>query len=241
MTYKNFIIGGAAAFALAACGGAGTETADVAAPAAPTETASTGGDNSLHPSLQGVATGDYSLEKTHAFMTVKVGHNSGVSQYRISFTDFDGKMAFNPENPESSTISFSINPASVETNYPGDYSAGHENSEWTSWNEDVSRDKKWLNADEHPTITFTSTSAQRTGDTTGTVTGDLTLLGVTKPVTLDVSYNGSANAPWFGERDLIGFDATTTVKRSDFGMAAFIPNIGDDVTVEFSGEFLQDE
>lgn len=241
MTYKNFIVGGAAAFALAACGGADTDTGDVSAPDAPTDVAGTSGDDSLHPSLQGVASGDYSLEKTHAFMTVKVGHNLGISQYRISFTDFDGKMTFDPENPESSTISFSINPATVETNYPGDYSVGHENSEWNSWNEDVARDKKWLNSDEHPTITFTSTRAQRTGDTSGTVTGDLTLLGVTKPVSLDVTYNGSANAPWFGERDLIGFDATTVVKRSDFGMAAYIPNIGDEVTVEFSGEFLQDE
>ncbi|MEQ3745205.1 MAG: YceI family protein [Henriciella sp.] len=240
MTYKNFIIGGVAAFALAACGGAGTETADVAAPAAPTET-TIDTDDSLHESLQGVATGDYSLEKTHAFMTVKFGHNSGISEYRVSFTDFDGKMTFDPENPESSNITFTINPASVETNFPGNYKESHEDSEWNSWNEDVSRDKKWLNADEHPTITFTSTSAQRTGDTTGTVTGDLTLLGVTKPVTLNVSYNGSANAPWFGERDLIGFDATTTVKRSDFGMAAYIPVVGDEVTVEFSGEFLQDE
>ena len=76
---------------------------------------------------------------------------------------------------------------------------------------------------------------------TGTVTGDLTLLGVTKPVSLDVSYNGVANPPWFGERDVIGFDASTTVQRSEFGMAAYIPNISDAVTVEFSGEFLQDE
>ena len=236
MTYKKFIIGSAAAFALSACGGAGTEAGDVASSATPAET-----KVDTRDILQGVAAAKYSLEKSHAFMTVKIGHNSGISQYRISFTEFNGKMTFDPENPEKSTILFTINPASVETNYPGNYKESHEGSEWNSWNEDVSRDKKWLNADEYPSIKFTSTSAQRTGDTTGTVTGDLTLLGVTKPVTLDVSYNGSANPPWFGERDLIGFDATTTVKRSDFGMAAFIPNIGDDVTVEFSGEFLQDE
>ena len=129
----------------------------------------------------------------------------------------------------------------VETNYPGDYKAGHADSQWESWNEDVSRDAKWLNADEFPEITFVATDIARTGDLTGTVTGDLTLLGVTKPVTLDVTYNGVANPPWFGERDVIGFDASATVQRSEFGMAAYIPNISDAVTVEFSGEFLQDE
>ena len=244
MTYKHFIIGGVAAFALAACGGADTDTGDAtvpAAPEAPVETTSTPAETELHSSLQGVAAGDYSLEKTHAFMTVKVGHAGGISQYRISFTDIDGKLSFDPAAPEDGEITFTINPLSVETNYPGDYKAGHADSQWESWNEDVARDGKWLNADEHPIITFISTNVERTGDTTGKVTGNLTLLGVTKPVTLDVSYGGVANPPWFNGRDVIGFDATTKVNRSEFGMTAFIPSIGDEVTVEFSGEFLQDE
>lgn len=197
--------------------------------------------NEPHPLLADVATADYSLDKTHAFLTVKVGHNGGITQYRISFTDIDGDLAFDSQYPEESRISFSINPAIVETNYPGDYAAGHPDSQWSSWNEDVSRDAKWLNSDAHPEITFVSTSAAHSGDLSGTVTGDLSLLGVTKPVTLDVSYNGVANPPRYGERDVIGFDASTKLNRSDFGMAAYIPNIGDEVTVEFSGEFVQDE
>lgn len=174
-------------------------------------------------------------------MTVKVGHSGGISDYRISFTDFDGDLSFDPADPEASSLTFTINPLAVETNYPGDYKAGHAESQWESWNEDVSRDAKWLNADEFPEISFVATEITRTGDLTGTVTGDLTLLGETKPITLDVTYNGVANPPWFGERDVIGFDASTTVNRSEFGMAAYIPNISDAVTVEFSGEFLQDE
>ncbi|MEQ9314317.1 MAG: YceI family protein, partial [Henriciella sp.] len=73
------------------------------------------------------------------------------------------------------------------------------------------------------------------------VTGDLTFLGVTRPVTLDVTYNGTANAPWYGERDLIGFDATTTINRSEFGQDSLQGVISDEVVIEFSGEFLQDE
>ena len=123
----------------------------------------------------------------------------------------------------------------IETKYHGDYKAGHADSAWESWNEDVSRDAKWLNADEFPEITFVTTAIERTGDLEGTVTGDLTLLGVTKPVSLDVSYGGVANPPWFGERDVIGFTAGTTVLRSEFGMGAYIPNISDEVIVEFTG------
>jgi len=247
MTLKPYLVAGAGVFALAACGGPAEDTSieDAATPppveaeaAAPEGAAS---ETGTHPLLAEVAPGAYSLEKSHAFMTISVGHNSGISQYRISFTDFDADLVFDPKAPESSTISFSVNPASVETNYPGDYKAGHADSQWESWNEDVSRDAKWLNSDVFPEISFVSTGASKTGDLSGTVTGDLTLLGVTQPVTLDVSYNGVANPPWYQGRDVIGFDATTTVSRSEFGMTAAVPAIGDEVTVEFSGEFLQDE
>lgn len=236
MTIKSYLVAGTAAVALSACGGGANEPSIEDAETPPVQA-----EAELHPLLADVAAANYSLEKTHAFMTVKVGHNGGITQYRISFTDFDGDLAFDPADPEASSISFTINPAAVETNYPGDYAAGHPESQWSSWNEDVSRDAKWLNSDVHPEITFVSTSASRTGDLSGTVTGDLTLLGVTRPVTLDVTYNGVANPPWFEGRDVIGFDASTKLNRSDFGMAAYIPNIGDEVTVEFSGEFLQDE
>ena len=238
MTLKSYLIVGGSAFALAACGSPSEETSIDDAPTPPVEAEA---DGELHPLLAEVAAGAYSLEKTHAFMTVKVGHSGGISDYRISFTDFDASLDFDPAAPESSSISFSINPAAGETNYPGDYSVGHADSQWSSWNEDVSRDAKWLNSDAFPEITFVSTGATKTGDLSGTVTGDLTLLGVTKPVTLNVTYNGVANPPWFAPRDVIGFDADTTVLRSDYGMNAFLPNIGDEVTVEFSGEFLQAE
>ncbi|MCR9224249.1 MAG: YceI family protein [Hyphomonas sp.] len=236
MTIKSYLVAGTAAVALTACGGGANEPTIEDAETPPTQA-----EAELHPLLADVAAANYSLEKTHAFMTVKVGHNGGITQYRISFPDFDGDLAFDPADPETSRVSFTINPATVETNYPGDYGAGHPDSQWSSWNEDVSRDAKWLNSDAHPEITFVSTSASRAGDLSGTVTGDLTLLGVTRPVTLDVTYNGVANPPWFEGRDVIGFDASTKLNRSDFGMAAYIPNIGDEVTVEFSGEFLQDE
>lgn len=234
MTLKTYLASGVAVAFLAACSGANEAATTEPAEPAPAET-------SLHPALVDVAAANYSLEKTHAFLTVKVGHAGGISQYRISLTDIDADLAFDPADPEASSITFTIDPSGVETNFPGDYKAGHPESAFETWNEDVSRSEMWLNADAHPEIKFVSTAVEKTGDLSGTVTGDLTLLGVTKPITLDVTYNGVSNPPWFGGRDVIGFDASTTVLRSEFGMTALIPNITDELTVEFSGEFLQDE
>ena len=182
---------------------------------------------------EAAAAGPYVLEKNHAYLTWNISHG-GLSTYTGAFTDFDASLNFDPENPGASMINVTINPVAIETNYPN----AEKKAEWET---ELAQDAKFFNASEHPQITFTSTAVEATGENTGKVTGDLTLLGVTKPVTLDVTYNGTANMPWFGERDLIGFTATGTVKRSEFGMTALLPKHGDDVRVEFSGEFLQAE
>ncbi|MEO0620447.1 MAG: YceI family protein [Pseudomonadota bacterium] len=191
--------------------------------------------------LADVTAGAYSLEKNHAFLTVSVGHNGGISDYRMDFKDFDASMDFNPSDPKASSIEMSVNPLSIETHYPGDYMKGHSHTGFKNWNEDLARNAKWLNADKFPKMTFKSSGIEMTGPNTGKVTGDLSLLGASKQVTFDVTFRGVANVPWFGDRDLIGFDAETTIKRSDFGMAALIPSVSDEVTVSFTGEFLKDK
>ncbi|MEO0466869.1 MAG: YceI family protein [Pseudomonadota bacterium] len=227
----------AAALLLAACGTA--ETQDTEAPEAALETVEAVQAELVD--LSEVNSGAYSLERTHAFLTWKVGHSGGISDYTVQFGDFGAELVFDSADPTASTLIATVNPASLIVNYPGDYKAGHADSGFETWAEDMARNERWLNADNFPEIMFTSTNVALTGADTGTVTGDLSFLGVSQPVTLDVTYNGNANAPWFGERDLIGFNATTTINRSDFGMTAAIPNISDAVTIEFSGEFLQDE
>lgn len=236
---------GLAALGLAACGGGETPAeAEAAAPAAAAPAAVAVADTAgaaIAETLAEVSAGTYSLERNHAFLSFEVGHAGGISDYIVHFGDFDADLEFNPAEPGASTVTATINPAALIVNYPGDYKAGHADSGFETWAEDMSRNERWLNTDNFPEITFTSTGAETTGPNTGTVTGDLTFLGVTRPVTLDVTYNGVANMPWFGERDLVGFNATTTINRSDFGMTAAIPNITDEVTIAFSGEFLQDE
>ena len=181
----------------------------------------------------GPAAGPYVLEKNHAYLTWNISHG-GLSTYTGVFTDVDASLNFDPENPGASMINVTINPAAIETNYPD----AEKKAEWET---ELAEDPKFFNVSEYPQITFASTAVEVTGENTGTVTGDLTLLGVTQPVTLEVTYNGTANMPWFGERDLIGFSASGVVKRSEFGMTALLPKHGDDVRVEFSGEFIQAE
>ena len=176
------------------------------------------------------ASGTYKLEKTHASLTWRISHN-GLSNYTARFTEFDATIEFDPDNPAASTVTATINPLSVETDHP---------TQREKWNNEVATDDRFLNGDEFPDITFVSTSVEQTGEFTGIINGELTLLGVTVPVALDATYNGTGNAPWFGTRDLIGFSASGTINRSDFGMTALLPNIGDEVEIIIEAEFLQE-
>ena len=250
MTRLTLLAAGAGAFALAACGGneapaeaqadtsaAETETAAPAeAAAAPVDEAA----QAIAGTLTDVESGAYNLDRTHAYLGFYVGHANGISKYRVGFADWDADLTFDAANPAASSLSMTINPAELLVDYTGDYKASHPDSEFETWHDDLAFNDRWLNADEFPEITFTSTGISLTGPNTGEVTGDLTFLGQTKPVTLDVTYNGLANAPWNAEQDLIGFTASTKITRSEWGMEAAIPWIGDEVKVTFSGEFQQD-
>jgi polyisoprenoid-binding protein YceI len=93
----------------------------------------------------------------------------------------------------------------------------------------------FFKADQFPTATFKSTSVEKTGDKTAKVTGDLTLLGVTKPVVLNVTFNKKGENP-FSKKPTIGFMATGNLKRSDFGMTYAIPGVSDEVTLRIEAE-----
>ncbi len=103
--------------------------------------------------LEGVADATYQLDPNHSFLTFNVTHN-GISTYTVYFTDFDATLDFNPEDPTASTLNVTINPAALEANYPADYKAGHPDSEFESWNDALSNDDRFLQADEYGEITF---------------------------------------------------------------------------------------
>lgn len=91
---------------------------------------------------------------------------------------------------------------------------------------------------KYPTAQFVSDKVELTGKNTAKVTGMLTVRGISKPVTLDVTMNKAGKNP-VTDRMTVGFTATTTLKRSDFGLKAFLPDLGDDVTIEIGAEAYQ--
>jgi polyisoprenoid-binding protein YceI len=171
--------------------------------------------------------GEYVLDKTHASITWKVTH-LGLSNYTARFTGFDMALVLDPATPTKSTISVTIDPKSVKTDFPF--------PEKEDFDKVIA--EKFLAAGDHPTITFQSTGLKATGAKTGKLTGNLTLMGVTKPVTFDVTLNGAMVHP-FRKIPVVGFTATGSFKRSEFGSTVLQGPIGDEVTVIIEAEFFK--
>ena len=228
MKFKLALIAVSATALLAACG----QPAETTAPAngATTSAAATGPVDLKAPS------GVYDLDPTHANLTWSVPHN-GISNYTARFDTYTAKLTLDAADVEKSVLEVTIDPASVNANYPGDYKGTHAQTGYGSWSEDIAKAADKLNAGAFPQITFKSTSIKKTGDRTADVTGDLTFLGQTKPVTLKATFNGEIEKHPFMQVPAIGFSAEGTFKRSDFGQPAGF--VGDDVTIKFDGEFIQ--
>lgn len=246
MKLTQIFLASASALLITACDPAGsTDEPGLEAPApeaeseAPAADAETAGTEPAGP-LAGTVEATYTLDKNHAFLTFTVIHG-GVSEYTVNFTDFDATLDFNPEDLASSSIELTIDSQGLDVHYPADFKAGHPDSPYSNWPEALSNDERFLQAGQFPQITFVSTGIEQTGETAGKVTGDLTFLGVTKPVTMDVTFNGSAAPSWNGGRVILGFDAATTISRSEFGQDSLQGVISDEVEIEFSGEFVQEE
>jgi len=186
--------------------------------------------------------GTYKVDPNHASLHFSVKH-LGVSNYVMRFTDFDVTVELNPDDLQASSVSMTIDPASIRTDFPGDYKGTHPDSPFDTWDQNLAKGGDFLNADEYPAITFTSTSVEPTDEGALHVTGDLELRGETQPVTLEVSVVGSAQAhPLLGV-GLIGFSATGAFERSDFGLTHLLEPalVSDTVTLHFEGEFLQEQ
>jgi polyisoprenoid-binding protein YceI len=175
--------------------------------------------------------GGYVMDKAHTSVVFRVSH-LGFSRYTASFRGVDGRLMFNPAHPAAMSVEAAIDVRSLELNAPP---AGFH---------DQLMGKTFFEADRYPAITFRSRKVTPTGPHAAQVSGDLTLHGVTKPVTLAVTYNGgwppNAMDPG-GAR--VGFSAHGVVKRSAFGMGFGLPapgtkmGVGDDVEVMIETEF----
>ncbi|MCP1198164.1 YceI family protein [Notoacmeibacter sp. MSK16QG-6] len=162
----------------------------------------------------------YTLDPSHSQVVFTYSH-LGFSNTTGMFSGFEGEIMFDEEDPEASSVNVEIPASSIITG-------------WDKRNEHFSSDD-FLSAEANPVVTFASTDIKKTGDDTAEITGDLTMNGVTKPVTLDAKLNKSgdhpmANKPW------AGFDATATIKRSEWDMGKFAPNVSDEVELNISVE-----
>ena len=177
--------------------------------------------------------GTFHADLGHTRLIFRVSH-LGFSMYTAFFRDIDAELAFDPDRPEAMTLKAKVKTASVETMFPDpavDFNA-------------ILAGADLLDAAQFPDITFTSTAITLTGANTADVTGDLTLHGVTKPVTLAVTYNGGYGGfPMDPGGARIGFSATGSLNRSDFGIGFGVPEagstfgVGDRVEIIIETEF----
>jgi polyisoprenoid-binding protein YceI len=181
--------------------------------------------------------GTYKNDPLHSSLTFKIDH-MGLSHYTARFTKFNATLDFDPSKLANSSVTVSVDPTSVRTDYSGNFKAAQKDSPYKTFDEQIARDNKFLNADKFSTVTFKSTKVVQTGETLK-ITGDLSFLGVTKPVTLTGSVVGSLDKHPFLGKGVVGFSAAGTVKRSDWGMIGTQSFLGDDVTIIFEGEFDQ--
>ena len=222
---SNRIAASLLAGALFVAGGASLATPAFAQPAADTQAAV-----ALPPA------GIYKLDATHAALLWSFKHND-ISNYIGRFQALDATLNLDPTQIDKSSIELTIDPTSVQTSYPADYKAFHKDSAFATWNEDISRNPKFLNSDKFPEITFKSTKVEQTGPRTARVTGDLTFLGVTKPVTLDATFLGGIASHPFMRVAAVGFFAEGRFNRKDFGLEP--GPVGEEITIRFDGEFVQ--
>ncbi len=135
----------------------------------------------------------------HAFIQFKIKH-LGFSWLLGRFDKFEGMFTLDEKNIENSSVNVTIDVASLDSNH--------------AERDKHLRGKDFFNVAKFPNASFKSTKVEKTGDKTAKITGDFTLKGVTKPITLDASYIGGGDDPWGGHRQ--GFEASTRIKLKDF-------------------------
>ena len=163
---------------------------------------------------------DYKIDPTHT-ATVFSWNHFGFSTPSANFSDIQGVIKVDNAKPANSSVNVTIPLSSVNTNVPA------LDKEF--------QEEAWFNAAKYPNITFKSTKVETKDKKHFKITGDLTVKGVTKPVVLDAVLNKQGEHP-MAKVPAIGFNATTSFKRSDIGLGSYVPNVGDKITVNITTE-----
>ena len=167
--------------------------------------------------------GGYALETRHSQVLFSILHQ-GLTHFHGRFDRLSGTLNFDATEPANSAVSITIDTSSIDTPSP-------------QLNQELAGPHVF-DAQKFPTATFKSTSIERTGPTTGKITGNLTIRNITKPVTLDVTFNGGSLSP-MSNAYALGFSATATIKRTDFGITGmrWEPLVSNDVRLTIEAMF----
>jgi polyisoprenoid-binding protein YceI len=168
-----------------------------------------------------VQAGTYAVEPYHTRVQFTVNH-LGFTDWYGDFSNVSGELSLDTAHIEQSKLDITVPVSSISTT--------------NAKLDGELKSDQWLGAGQYPTIHFVSTKIVRTGLAKAAITGDLTFHGVTRPVTLQTSFNGAGVNP-LTKAYTAGFNATTAFKRSDFGVKAYIPMIGDETTLRISAAF----
>lgn len=164
---------------------------------------------------------DYVVDKSHAHVGFEIDH-LGFSTILGRFSDYDTAITADWDNPAKSRLEVTIRAASVDTG-------------WSARDEHL-RKPDFFGVEAHPEIKFVSKSVEVVGENEANITGDLTMLGVTKPLTLKTKLVKRGPHPLNPQRENVGIEATGVLKRSEWGMKAYVPAVGDDVTLRIEAE-----
>ncbi|MFM2437894.1 MAG: hypothetical protein RLZ55_711 [Actinomycetota bacterium] len=155
----------------------------------------------IEAAVPATATGTYDIDPSHSNLGF-VARHAMVTKVRGNFSDISGSLTLDVANPAASSAEVTIEVASIDTR--------------NAQRDEHLRTNDFFDAEQFPQLTFKSTAVTQTGATSFDVTGDLTIRGVTKPVTVSWDYTGSATDPFGNER--VGFEGSATINRADFGL-----------------------
>ena len=173
------------------------------------------------PTLSTVKAGTYKVESYHTQVGFTLSH-FGFTNYSGLFSGATGSLQLDPAHPGADRIEVTIPVQSIQTTVP--------------LLTDELKGEKWFDVAKFPQATFTSTNVTLGADGSATITGNLTLHGITKPVVLHAHFMGAGVNP-IDKAYTVGFQANTTIKRTDFGVSLYAPAVGDEVELTIAGAF----
>jgi len=181
-----------------------------------------GSSDSGSTSGDSVPSGAYSIDPSHTYLTFSYLHQ-GLSYPLLRATNINGELDYDAANISNSVVSVSVATDSIRTNID------HFDKELAS--------RKFFNAEKYPHITFTTDSYAAINDSEGVLSGRVTIRNITKPLELAVTLNAAMIHPML-DIPVIGFSASGSLSRSDFGLDRFVPVVSDTVVLNIETEFL---